>query len=224
MVTKAFIFAAGLGTRLKPLTDTLPKALVPVCGKPLIWHVAGKLKSSGIDEAVVNVHHFADKVQEWIDGQDIMKMTVSDERQMLLETGGMRCFVIELHNGTCNSGGLSFNYGSLTYESDKDGAESIMEDYDDFSLERFPFVLHMWKHTTWCGDMTDMCSIDKKMALRLQSNGVDYLYATPIYGKDEILGFLGVTFAEGDYVDINKVRMASGKYASKLSILLDGVD
>lgn len=88
MVTKAFIFAAGLGTRLKPLTDTLPKALVPVCGKPLIWHVAGKLKSSGIDEAVVNVHHFADKVQEWIDGQDIMKMTVSDERQMLLETGG----------------------------------------------------------------------------------------------------------------------------------------
>lgn len=143
--------------------------------------------------------------------------------QMLLETGGMRCFVIELHNGTCNSGGLSFNYGSLTYESDKDGAESIMEDYDDFSLERFPFVLHMWKHTTWCGNMTDMCSIDNKMALRLQSNGVDYLYATTIYGKDEILGFLGVTFAEGDYVDINKVRMASGKYASKLSILLDGV-
>jgi hypothetical protein len=62
------------------------------------------------------------------------------------------------------------------------------------------------------------------MALRLQSNGVGYLYATTIYGKDEIRGFLGVTFAEGDYVDINKVRMASGKYASKLSILLDGVE
>ena len=58
---KAMIFAAGLGTRLKPITDTLPKALVPVCGKPLLWHVLRKLMSSGISETVVNVHHFADK-------------------------------------------------------------------------------------------------------------------------------------------------------------------
>ena len=85
---KSMIFAAGLGTRLKPITDTLPKALVPVGGKPLIEHVARKLKASGIGEAVVNVHHFADKVEAWIGEQDIMKMEVSDERQMLLETGG----------------------------------------------------------------------------------------------------------------------------------------
>ena len=85
---KAMIFAAGLGTRLKPLTDTLPKALVPVCGKPLIEYICRKLKASGIDEAVVNVHHFADKIETWIDAQDIMTLQVSDERQMLLETGG----------------------------------------------------------------------------------------------------------------------------------------
>lgn len=85
---KAMIFAAGLGTRLKPITDTLPKALVPVGGKPLIEHVARKLKASGIDEAVVNVHHFADKVEAWVGEQDIMKIEVSDERSMLLETGG----------------------------------------------------------------------------------------------------------------------------------------
>ena len=85
---KAMIFAAGLGTRLKPITDTLPKALVPVGGKPLIEHVARKLKASGIDEAVVNVHHFADKVEAWVEEQDVMKIEVSDERSMLLETGG----------------------------------------------------------------------------------------------------------------------------------------
>lgn len=85
---KAMIFAAGLGTRLKPITDTLPKALVPVCGKPLIEHVVRRLKSAGIDEAVVNVHHFVDKVEAWTEGQDIMDIRVSDERQMLLETGG----------------------------------------------------------------------------------------------------------------------------------------
>ena len=85
---KAMIFAAGLGTRLKPLTDTLPKALVPVCGVPLIEHVCRKLKSYGIDEAVVNVHHFADKIEQWVASQDIMNISISDERTRLLETGG----------------------------------------------------------------------------------------------------------------------------------------
>lgn len=85
---KAMIFAAGLGTRLKPITDTLPKAMVPVCGKPLIEHVSRKLLSFGIEEVVVNVHHFADKIEEWIASQDYMQMQVSDERKMLLETGG----------------------------------------------------------------------------------------------------------------------------------------
>ena len=85
---KAMIFAAGLGTRLKPITDTLPKALVPVCGKPLIEYVCRKLKAAGVEEAVVNVHHFADKIEAWIADQDIMTLDVSDERKQLLETGG----------------------------------------------------------------------------------------------------------------------------------------
>lgn len=85
---KAMIFAAGLGTRLKPITDTLPKALVPVGSMPLIEHVARKLKASGVEEAVVNVHHFADKIEGWVARQDIMPMQISDEREQLLETGG----------------------------------------------------------------------------------------------------------------------------------------
>ena len=59
---KALIFAAGLGTRLKPYTDTIPKALVPVGGKPLLYHVAMKLKAAGFDELVINVHHFPDSI------------------------------------------------------------------------------------------------------------------------------------------------------------------
>ena len=96
---KAMIFAAGLGTRLKPITDTLPKALVPVCGKPLIEHICMKLMNAGINEAVVNVHHFADKIEDWAMQQDWiatsaegkegkMKIAFSDERALLLETGG----------------------------------------------------------------------------------------------------------------------------------------
>lgn len=85
---KAMIFAAGLGTRLRPLTDRMPKALVPVGGRPLIEHVSRRLRDAGVDGAVVNVHHFADMLEEWVYSQDIMPMSVSDERKMLLETGG----------------------------------------------------------------------------------------------------------------------------------------
>ena len=87
---KAMIFAAGLGTRLKPITDTIPKALVPVCGEPLLKHVLLKLAAAGFDGFVVNVHHFADKIVSYLDrearfGLDI---AVSDESGCLLETGG----------------------------------------------------------------------------------------------------------------------------------------
>lgn len=84
----AMIFAAGMGTRLKPITDTMPKALVPVGGRPLIEHVLRKLKASGISRGVVNVHHLADQIEEWVERQDIMELQISDEREMLLETGG----------------------------------------------------------------------------------------------------------------------------------------
>ncbi len=87
---KAMIFAAGLGTRLKPLTDTMPKALVPVCGKPLLQHVLEKLLQSGFDDVVINVHHFADMIEAWCHEHPIPGMTIhfSDERAELLETGG----------------------------------------------------------------------------------------------------------------------------------------
>ena len=86
---RAMIFAAGMGTRLKPLTDTMPKALVPVAGKPLLQHLLEKLNAAGIQEVVINVHHFADMIEDWCSthsGQT--RIWFSDERQELLETGG----------------------------------------------------------------------------------------------------------------------------------------
>lgn len=87
---KAMIFAAGLGTRLKPLTDTLPKALVPLAGKTLLQWQIEKLKAAGITNIVVNVHHFADKIIDYLHKNNYFgcRIQVSDERDMLLETGG----------------------------------------------------------------------------------------------------------------------------------------
>ena len=59
---KAMIFAAGLGSRLKPLTDNMPKALVPVAGKPMLEHVILKLKAAGFNEIVVNIHHLGNRL------------------------------------------------------------------------------------------------------------------------------------------------------------------
>ena len=86
---KAMIFAAGLGTRLKPITDTLPKALVPVAGEPLLSHVIRKLVSAGYDHLVVNVHHFPDLIIGYLRQHDFgVHIDISDERDGLLETGG----------------------------------------------------------------------------------------------------------------------------------------
>lgn len=88
---KAMIFAAGLGTRLKPITDNIPKALAPLAGHTLLYHVIMRLKAAGADSFVVNVHHFPDAVISYIAavpefaGMDIR---ISDERDLLLETGG----------------------------------------------------------------------------------------------------------------------------------------
>ena len=87
---QAMIFAAGLGTRLKPLTDTMPKALVRVGGKPLLEHVVLRLKDAGYERIVVNVHHFADQIIDFLKQQQNfgLDIRISDERECLLETGG----------------------------------------------------------------------------------------------------------------------------------------
>ena len=87
---KAMIFAAGLGTRLRPITDSMPKALVPVGGVPMLERVILKLKAAGYDEFVVNVHHFADMISDFLREKENfgVRIDVSLERQDALETGG----------------------------------------------------------------------------------------------------------------------------------------
>ena len=84
------IFAAGLGTRLKPLTDTMPKALVPLAGKPLLQWQVEKLRDAGITDIIVNVHHFPDQIIDTIRANEGWgcHIVVSDERDELLDTGG----------------------------------------------------------------------------------------------------------------------------------------
>ncbi|MDZ7338963.1 MAG: nucleotidyltransferase family protein [candidate division KSB1 bacterium] len=86
---KAMILAAGLGTRLRPLTDQRPKALVELCGTPLIQIVIRKLVQAGVDQIVINVHHFAEKVVEYVEGHSGFGVHVEFSREpLILGTGG----------------------------------------------------------------------------------------------------------------------------------------
>ena len=87
---KALILSAGFGTRLKPLTDTIPKALIQYKGKPLIVHQIEKLKSIGINEIVINVHHLKEKIIDFFDSNDFgITVNISDEEEILGTGGGI---------------------------------------------------------------------------------------------------------------------------------------
>ena len=110
---KALIFAAGLGTRLRPLTDTMPKALVPVGGEPLLKHLILRLKGAGYDDIVVNVHHFAGQIKSYLDSEDFgVRLSVSDESGQLMDTGGGVLFAEKLLR--CEGSFLAHNVDILS--------------------------------------------------------------------------------------------------------------
>ena len=86
--TKAMVLAAGLGLRMRPLTERMPKPLVPVAGRALLDHVLDKLGDAGVNEAVVNVHYLPDQIIDHVAARVKPGVTISDERDQVLGTGG----------------------------------------------------------------------------------------------------------------------------------------
>jgi MurNAc alpha-1-phosphate uridylyltransferase len=84
----AMVLSAGMGTRMRPLTNKIPKPLVEVGGKALLDHVLDRLSDAGVQRAVVNVHHFAEQIERHLASRTKPKITISDERGLLLGTGG----------------------------------------------------------------------------------------------------------------------------------------
>ncbi|HEY9213866.1 MAG TPA: nucleotidyltransferase family protein [Ancylobacter sp.] len=88
LIPNAMVLAGGLGTRMRPLTDHLPKPMVEVNGRALIDHVLDRLANAGVEKAVVNLHHHADLLEKHLAGRTRPRIVFSDERDLLLDTGG----------------------------------------------------------------------------------------------------------------------------------------
>jgi N-acetyl-alpha-D-muramate 1-phosphate uridylyltransferase len=86
--SKAMVLAAGLGQRMRPLTDRMPKPLVEVAGQPLLDHVLDKLAVAGVAEAVINVHYLPDRIIDHVASRTRPRVIISDERDRVLGTGG----------------------------------------------------------------------------------------------------------------------------------------
>ena len=89
-IKKAMVLAAGYGTRLKPLTDRVPKPLVPVAGKPMIQYALDRLQAYGIDEVVINVSHLKEQLTAWLAGYRKLAVKLSEEAEPLETGGGLR--------------------------------------------------------------------------------------------------------------------------------------
>lgn len=141
----AFVLAAGLGTRMRPLTDTLPKPLVPVAGKPLLDHVLDRIAEAGVRQAVINVHYKADLIEAHVARRSSPAIVISDERQHLLDTGG----------GLCKARGLFGERPVLVHNSDsiwlESGVQNLSKLFAAFDPERLDALLLLADRATSLG-------------------------------------------------------------------------
>lgn len=128
----AFVLAAGLGTRMRPLTNHVPKPLVRLGGRTLIDHVLDRIAAAGIERAVVNVHHLADQIERHLEGRSAPKIVISDERHALLDTGGgLKRALALLGPGAF----LIHNSDSVWIERSRDNIRALIEAWDETRMD-----------------------------------------------------------------------------------------
>jgi N-acetyl-alpha-D-muramate 1-phosphate uridylyltransferase len=128
----AMVLAAGLGERMRPLTDRIPKPLVPVAGKPLIDHVLDRLAAAGVERAVVNVHYLADLIERHLNGRTRPQVVISDERDKLLNTGGG---VVKALGAIGSEPFFHVNSDTIWIDSVKPNLERLAEAFDPTTMD-----------------------------------------------------------------------------------------
>jgi MurNAc alpha-1-phosphate uridylyltransferase len=174
MPPKVMVFAAGLGARMRPLTDTIPKPLIKVAGKPMIDHMLDRFTRAGVRTAIVNVHHLADQIETHLATRKDPKILISDERDELLDQGGGIAKALSLLGREpfflCNT-------DALWIEGPRQNLHRLAEAWDPIAMD----ILLLVAATTasigvdWTGDF--LMDADGRLTRRAECEVAPFVYA-----------------------------------------------
>ena len=170
----AMVLAAGFGERMRPLTDHMPKPLVPVAGRPLIDHVLDRLAAAGIERAVVNVHYLADQIERHLKSRTAPAIVISDERDKLLDTGGG---VVKALGAIGNEPFVHVNSDTIWIDGVKPNLERLAEAFDPATTDALLLLAPVSTSIGYPGRGDFTMTPDGRLTKRGERDTVPFVYA-----------------------------------------------
>ena len=170
----AMVLAAGFGERMRPLTDRMPKPLVPVAGKPLIDHVLDRLAAAGVERAVINVHYLADMIESHVKGRTAPRIAISDERDALLNTGGG---VVKALAAIGGEPFIHVNSDTIWIDGVKPNIERLGEAFDPASMDALLLLAPVATCIGYAGRGDFTMAADGRLKRRPERDVAPFVYA-----------------------------------------------
>jgi N-acetyl-alpha-D-muramate 1-phosphate uridylyltransferase len=181
----AMVLAAGLGQRMRPITNTLPKPLVRIAGRPMLDHALDRLFEAGIERAVVNVHYLADQIEEHLSQRKSPKIHLSDERGLLLETGGGVKKALPLLG---DKPFLLFNSDSLWIEHHESNVKRLLNEWEPQKTDILMLLADATSSLGYDGKGDFFKDKDGILRRRGEHPSAPYVYAGVSILKPELFG------------------------------------
>ena len=170
----AMVLAAGLGERMRPLTDRLPKPLIAVAGRPLIDHVLDRLAAAGVERAVVNVHYLADLIERHLKERTSPKIVISDERKKLLDTGGG---VVKALGLIGREPFFHLNSDTIWIDSVRPNLDCLAEAFDPAAMDGLLLLAPVTTSIGYAGRGDFTMAPDGRLERRLERDVAPFVYA-----------------------------------------------
>jgi MurNAc alpha-1-phosphate uridylyltransferase len=174
MPRTAMVLAAGLGERMRPLTDKLPKPLVAVAGKPLLDHVLDRLADQGVERAVVNVHYLADLIENHLAARKAPQIVISDERATLLNTGGG---VVKALPKIGTEPFFHINSDTIWIDGVRPNLERLAEAFDPDAMDALLLLAASNDSIGYAGQGDFMMAADGRLKKRPERETAPFVYA-----------------------------------------------
>jgi N-acetyl-alpha-D-muramate 1-phosphate uridylyltransferase len=168
------VLAAGFGERMRPLTERMPKPLIPVAGKPLLDHVLDRLAAAGVERAVVNVHYLADQIERHLAGRTSPRITISDERGQLLDTGGG---VVKALPALGTEPFLHVNSDTLWIDGVKPNLLRLAEAFDPSRMDALLLLAPVADSIGYAGRGDFTMAADARLTRRAEREVAPFVYA-----------------------------------------------